>query len=201
LNLIFKGEKKLLLPGFSDPVLESQRSFRILLEAMSHPGRVFPLEVGMKVPEPLHIAAAALALALLDFDTPLWTDLAPDSEAANWIRFHSGCPLAEDPFSGRFGLITGDCGLSLMSRFHPGLDEFPEESATVIIQVDGLVFGNGKKLTGPGIEKEHYLAVEGLPEDFWGAWKANHHLYPLGVDVILTTWLELAALPRTTRVE
>ena len=199
--MIFKGERRPVLPGFSEPAVDSQRSFRILLEAMSHPGRVFRLGVNMKVPEPLQVASAAVALALLDFETPLWTDLASDSEALNWVRFHSGCPLAEDPFSGRFALITGEFGLSSMGQFHPGLDESPEDSATLIIQVRGMAFGRGKKLTGPGIEKEHHLDVEGLADDFWENWKANQRCYPLGVDVILTAGRELAGLPRTTRGE
>jgi alpha-D-ribose 1-methylphosphonate 5-triphosphate synthase subunit PhnH len=201
LKLILQEERERFLPGFSDPVLDSQRSFRVLLEAMSHPGRIFRLELAMEVPAPLHIAAAASALTLLDFETPLWTDLAFDSEAVNWIRFHCGCPLAKDPFSGRFALITDGRSLSRIDSFHPGLDESPETSATLIIQAGGLFFGRGKKLTGPGIDNEYLLAVEGLGEDFWAAWKTNHSLYPLGVDVILTAGRQLAALPRTTRVE
>jgi alpha-D-ribose 1-methylphosphonate 5-triphosphate synthase subunit PhnH len=67
--------------------------------------------------------------------------------------------------------------------------------------VEGLTFGKGRKLTGPGVEKEHFLEVEGMPEGFWSDWKANHSQYPLGVDVILTAGEVLAALPRTTSAE
>jgi alpha-D-ribose 1-methylphosphonate 5-triphosphate synthase subunit PhnH len=63
-----------------------------------------------------------------------------------------------------------------------------------------LSFGNGRRLTGPGIEKERFLDAGGMPEGFWSAWKANHSKYPLGVDLILSAGRELAALPRTTLV-
>jgi alpha-D-ribose 1-methylphosphonate 5-triphosphate synthase subunit PhnH len=109
--------------------------------------------------------------------------------------------LAEDPAAGRFALITGDPNRNPLGRFCRGTEEYPGESATLIIQVGGLAFGKGRKLTGPGIEKEGFLEVEGMPEGFWAAWKANHSRYPLGVDLILSAGKELAALPRTTLVE
>jgi alpha-D-ribose 1-methylphosphonate 5-triphosphate synthase subunit PhnH len=159
------------------------------------------LDVGLVAPEPLHPASAAVALALLDFETPLWTDLPFDSEGVEWIRFHCGCPLAKEPAAGRITLITGDPNRMPLGEFSPGTDESPGDSATLIIQVAGMAFGSGRKLTGPGIEREHFLEVKDVPEGFWTAWKANHSRYPLGVDVILTAGCVLAGLPRTTLVE
>jgi alpha-D-ribose 1-methylphosphonate 5-triphosphate synthase subunit PhnH len=168
---------------------------------MTHPGRIFRLDADLEAPSPLYPASAAVALVLLDFETPLWTDLTLGSGGVAWLRFHCGCPLAEDAAAGRFALIASAPNSMPLGRFCPGTDEAPGDSATLIIQVDRLVFGSGRKLTGPGIEKEHSLTVEGLPDGFWTGWKANHARYPLGVDVILTAGRDLAALPRTTRVE
>jgi len=198
--LIALEKRRGFLPGFSDPVLDSQFVFRAVLGAMSYPGRIFMLDVGLVAPEPLHPASAAVALALLDFETPLWTDLPFDSEGLEWLRFHCGCPLAEEPGECRFALITGDATRIPLGRFCQGTDESPGDSSTLIIQVGGLAFGKGRKLTGPGIEKEHFLEVEGMPDGFWAAWKVNHARYPLGVDLILSAGRELAALPRTTLV-
>jgi alpha-D-ribose 1-methylphosphonate 5-triphosphate synthase subunit PhnH len=199
--LIVLEKRRGLLPGFSDPVLDSQFAFRAVLGAMSYPGRISMLDVGLVAPEPLHPASAAVALALLDFETPLWTDLPFNSEGVDWIRFHCGCPLAEEPAAGRFALIIGDPHRMPLENFFPGTDESPGDSSTLIIQVGGLAFGKGRKLTGPGIEEEHFLEVEGMPEGFWRTWKANYSRYPLGVDLILTAGEVLAALPRTTLVE
>jgi alpha-D-ribose 1-methylphosphonate 5-triphosphate synthase subunit PhnH len=189
------------LPGLSDPILDSQRAFRAVLGATSHPGRLFQLNLGLRVPAPLHPASAAVALTLFDFETPLWTDLPADSDALEWIRFHCGCPVIEEPAGGRFVLITSDRNQTPLGEFNQGTDESPGDSATLILQVGGLTFGRGRRLTGPGIEKENYLEVAGLPEGFWEEWRVNHSRYPLGVDVILTAGSQLAALPRTSRAE
>ena len=94
-----------LLPGFSDPVLESQDVFRKILEAMAHPGRSISLDVDLQAPRPFHQAAAAICLTLLDFETPLWTDLAAASDAVHWLKFHSGCPWVSSPSAAAFAFI------------------------------------------------------------------------------------------------
>ena len=90
-----------------------------------------------------------------------------------------------------------------MGQFHPGLDESPEELRQLLsFKWAACPSAVGRRLTGPGIEKEHFLEVDGPSGRILGGrGRANHSLYPLGVDLILTAGQELAALPRTTRVE
>jgi alpha-D-ribose 1-methylphosphonate 5-triphosphate synthase subunit PhnH len=88
-----------------------------------------------------------------------------------------------------------------LDRFDAGTDEYPDRSATIIVQVDMLSAGVGRRLTGPGIESEVRLDAPGLPERFWEGLRANHGRFPRGVDVLLTAGSRLAALPRTTAVE
>ena len=64
----------MLVPGFSEPVLASQAVFRTVMEAMARPGQIAEIGVALAPPAPLGIAAAALALTLLDFETPVWLD-------------------------------------------------------------------------------------------------------------------------------
>jgi alpha-D-ribose 1-methylphosphonate 5-triphosphate synthase subunit PhnH len=190
-----------LRPGFSDPVMESQGTFRTVLNAMINPGRVLSAGGSLKAPEPLHPAAAAVCLTLLDFETPLWVDLPGGSESMRWLQFHCGCPLIPHPSAAKFALITNWTDAPSLGEFYIGKDESPGSSATLILQVSGLTSGSGRRLAGPGIETESFLAVEGLPDHFWTFWKANHRLYPLGVDIIFTAGSVLAALPRTIEVE
>lgn len=183
--------------GFADPVLDAQRCFRALLEAMSRPGRVQTLAVELEPPPPLGRAAAAALLSLADADTPVWTDAG--AEAADWLRFHAGCPLVAAPGDASFLLACS--APPPLGRLQTGTEEEPHRSATLILQVAELEEGQGWRLTGPGIESAHQLRVQGLPEGFLTAWAANHARFPRGVDVVLCAGGRLAALPRSTRIE
>jgi alpha-D-ribose 1-methylphosphonate 5-triphosphate synthase subunit PhnH len=188
-----------LMPGFSDPVLDSQRSFRDILQAMAHPGKAVTLGAGLQVPTPLHQAAAAVCLTVLDMETPLWTDLPESSDAVDWLRFHCGCPVVQDPSNAAFALITRGEFLTSLDPFNHGEDAFPEKSTTLIVQVSALLSGSGRySIRGPGIAVCERLNIHGLKEGFWKAWRVNHGLYPLGVDVLFSSGTTLVALPRTS---
>jgi alpha-D-ribose 1-methylphosphonate 5-triphosphate synthase subunit PhnH len=186
-----------LTPAFADPVLGAQGCFRALLEAMARPGRPQRITGPATPPAPLGAAAAAALLTLADADTPVWTDAGAAAEA--WLRFHAGCPLVADPAAAGFLLATGTP--PALATLAQGSEEEPHRSATLLLQVAGLQEGSGWRLTGPGIEREHRLRVQGLPADFTTQWAANRAGFPRGVDVVLCAGEWLAALPRTTRVE
>jgi alpha-D-ribose 1-methylphosphonate 5-triphosphate synthase subunit PhnH len=189
-----------LQAGFADPVLDSQRVFRGVLEAMAHPGRVVRLPP-LAAPAPLGAAAAAVCLTLLDFDTPLWLDRAAASpRVAEYLRFHCGVPLVHSIGTARFALIADARALPPLEVFEAGTDERPDLSATLLVQVDDLQGGRGWRLTGPGIDGEARLDVRGAPA-LQDLARANATRFPRGVDVIVCAGDRLAALPRTTRVE
>jgi alpha-D-ribose 1-methylphosphonate 5-triphosphate synthase subunit PhnH len=186
-----------LTPGFAEPVLEAQRCFRAVLEAMARPGRVQVVPALPEAPAPLAPAAAAVLLTLADADTPIWLDAG--EAAAAWLRFHAGCPITAHPAEAAF-LLAGAKPPALRD-LALGTEEEPHRSATLVLQVAELAEDAGWRLTGPGIEHEHRLLAEGLPASFMAEWAANHALFPRGVDVILCAGDRLAALPRTTRLE
>ncbi|MGI9450585.1 MAG: phosphonate C-P lyase system protein PhnH, partial [Geminicoccaceae bacterium] len=82
-----------------------------------------------------------------------------------------------------------------------GTSEYPERSTTILMQVQGLDDSLGARLTGPGIETEARLTIDGMPPDFWSQWFANQRQFPLGVDLILTAGDRIAALPRSISAE
>jgi alpha-D-ribose 1-methylphosphonate 5-triphosphate synthase subunit PhnH len=187
-------------PGFADPVLASQQTFRAVLGAMAHPGRVVSVQ-GPDAPSPLGPAAAAVCLTLLDFDTPLWLDpAAATADVVSYVRFHCGAPLVDTPGAARFALVVDPAGLASFDAFDPGTDERPDLSATLVVQVDHLGGEGGARLRGPGIEDQTSLTVSGAPW-LWDAVRVNAARFPRGVDVILCAGARLAALPRTIRVE
>ena len=185
-----------LSPGFADPVLDAQASFRAILEAMSRPGRIQRIEARIAPPAPLCTAAAAALLSLADADTPLWLDAG--EVVAEWLRFHCGAPITPEIGAARFALACG--AAPSLEALDVGTDEDPQLGATLILQVAGLVAGDGWRLTGPGIQHEHRLRVLGAPADFTAAWARNHTLFPRGVDVLLCAGDSIAALPRSVTI-
>lgn len=191
------------LPGFDDPVGGSQRVFRAILDAMSHPGKIVVLSDVEEAPAPLNAATAAICLSLVDFETPLWadTDIAASGEAMNYLRFHCGCPVTQDPAEARTGLIADGANLTSFARFNQGSDERPDLSTTLVVQVEDLQDGGDVTLSGPGIKSTTALGVSGVTADFWSAVQANTGLFPRGVDLILASGNRIVCLPRTTKVE
>ena len=189
-----------LKPAFADPVHDAQRTFRVVLEAMARPGSVWPLHGLPRPPAPLSPAAAAVCLTLCDLDAPLWIDPAAIA-AADYLRFHTGAPVVDVPADAAFVLALAVDGLPPLNRLRLGEPDYPDRSATVVVQVSRLVAGDGWRLSGPGIETTARLMVADLPDDFPERWAANHALFPLGVDLILAAPDSVAALPRTTRLE
>lgn len=189
-----------LSAGFGEPGVEAQRTFRLLLDAMSHPGRIATVDGALTAPRPLGHAAAAVCLTLVDYETPLWIDAAA-LPATDWLRFHCGCPVTADPAAAGFALVPGGGRMPALQSFGLGEDEYPDRSTTVILEVEALGAGSPVRLSGPGIQTVAELRVAGLPDGFWAEWQAHGALFPRGVDVILTAGRRLAGLPRTVRVE
>jgi alpha-D-ribose 1-methylphosphonate 5-triphosphate synthase subunit PhnH len=180
------------LPGFADPVLDAQRNFRAVLNAMSRPGRVQRILPPPAVPRGLSPAAASVLLTLVDSATPLRLDAG--SDAAAWVRFHCGCPLVGDDAA-----FVLDPAASLRD-LDAGTDEAPQGGATLILEVAALEEAPGWRLTGPGIRDTHLLRVVGAPQGFVADWAWNRARFPRGVDAILCAGTRIAALPRSVAI-
>lgn len=186
-------------PGFSDPVLDSQSTFRKVLDAMSRPGVAVSLDVAA-APTGLNGASAALALTLMDFDTPIYLSESLQSDAVtSWLRFHCSAPLTEAPREAAFAILAESDAWPMLDQFNPGDAKYPDLSTTLILQVEALTGGPEIGLTGPGIQDEAIVSPRGLPEDFWDVRAKNVAAFQLGVDCFITSGHGLFGLPRTTR--
>ena len=179
--------------GFAEAPIQSARAFRDVLEAMARPGTIRRVS-GALPPAPLSVAAGVVLLTLCDGTTPLHL-AGPANRPAlrDWITFHIGAPLvpARDA---TFALGRWE-DLQPVTRFKIGQPDYPDRSATLIVECDRLA-PHGPSLTGPGIETATWL---NLPET--AAFRANRALFPLGFDTIFTAGDRIAGLPRSTRVE
>lgn len=188
-------------PGFDDPTFGSQAVFRLALQALSLPGRVIGLPPVAQLPMQGQPAGALLLLALLDSDCPVWlSDSLAGSDAEAWLRFHTGCRVLHDPGKARFLWLAAGDPWPALSELDVGTDEYPDQSATCVMEVHGFGGANGSNLglRGPGISGELSLNVSGLPSDFSDQWGANHNAFPRGVDVFLCSGAQVVGLPRST---
>lgn len=190
------------IPGLSDPVFDSQAIFRAVLDAMARPGRIVAMPRGIDAPDGLAPAAAQTCLCLLDQTMSVWLDDVVRTPAAEtYLRFHTGCDIAEDPAQANFALLSGNGRIADIGLFNPGTPEYPDRSTTVILQIDGLIEGSGTRLTGPGIESERRLDVREAPAGLWRTVAANNSLFPLGIDFLFVSGNRMAGLPRSVQVE
>ncbi|MCK6420370.1 MAG: phosphonate C-P lyase system protein PhnH [Aquabacterium sp.] len=214
--------------GWADPVADAQAVFRMVLLAMSFPGRIqsLPARVTatMGVPQvatPVAwpAALAAVSLCLTDADTPLYLHGTLDqSGARRWLKFHAGASACDEPGAAAFWLArASDLPTLPWDAMALGTDDAPQVGATLCVEVDGLADELtaemplaaseplALRLRGPGIavdtQATRSLVVAGLSRDMWSRRGAMVESFPRGFDLILTCGPRLAALPRTTRVE
>jgi len=185
--------------AFPAPVLASQAAFRALMEALARPGTVKPLPPAAAAPSPLTATAAAVALTMLDYETPVWLDapLAQRPQVADWVRLHTGARVTSDPREAAFAFIADPVHAPAFDGFSLGTPEYPDRSATLVLQVED--FGSGQRLllAGPGIADVRSFSARPLPPDFQNRIAANRALFPRGVDMILVSPDAVAALPRS----
>lgn len=188
--------------GFDDAALGSQTVFRQALSALSRPGEILELGVEAETPAGLNDAACALLLTLLDQDTSLWLSPgAASGPAGPYLRFHTGCTLVANVSEADFALVSSADELPELNLFKAGSDEYPERSATVVIQVGEITGSGGWTLSGPGIDGSMPLRAEGLGSRFVEAWNACRRAFPRGIDVFLASGRRVAGIPRTTLIK
>ena len=178
--------------GFGNPPVAAAYAFRAAMNAMARPGQVQDIG-GATPPEGISVAAGSLLLTLCGPETGVY--LAPDVDSETlrgWLAFHTGAPIVAAK-QADFAL-GGWEDLQALSRFRIGTSEYPDRSATLIVEMRCLDAPNAV-LTGPGIKDAARMQ---LPE--LAAFQANAALYPLGLDFFFASGSQLAALPRSTQV-
>jgi alpha-D-ribose 1-methylphosphonate 5-triphosphate synthase subunit PhnH len=192
----------MLAPAFDDPPLASQAVFRTVMEAMARPALPRPLSAKLTPPRPLSPLAAAVALTLLDYETPFWLDagLAADEAIAAFIAFHTGAPRTMDGCEASFAFISDPAAMPAFESFAPGTLEYPDRSTTLVLQVASFAEGEALAFSGPGIAGSRRFSAAPVPADFAARLAANRALFPRGIDLVLVSDDAVAALPRSIRV-
>jgi alpha-D-ribose 1-methylphosphonate 5-triphosphate synthase subunit PhnH len=190
-----------LLPGFTEPVPDSARCFRAILEAMARPGSVQPLPVLPPAPKGWNAGMTAAAMCLLDADTPVWLSPAADTDAARaHLAFQCGAPIVAE--ADRAAFILADAGdlPELAHRPAVGIPDYPDRAATLILRTGGFGGAQAAMLSGPGIKDTVRFAPSGVSKEGWAVLQENSALFPLGFDTVFAAPEAVAALPRSTRI-
>ncbi|WP_420586303.1 phosphonate C-P lyase system protein PhnH [Ruegeria sp.] len=178
--------------GFRNAPIDAAHAFRAVMTVMARPGEVRAIS-GSHPPAPLSVAAGTVLLTLCDPDTKVHLAGDANTDAVRqWLTFHTGAPLS-DAADADFAVGTWEA-LSPLGAYRVGTPEYPDRSATLIVECDTLT-QTGAALTGPGIKDVAHLSLPDI-----GALQLNSALYPLGCDFFFTCGDQIAALPRSTQI-
>ena len=181
-----------------DPVFDSQKVFRLILEATSNPTRVVHIKESADKLFGSCPAFLAVAMTLLDNETSFSVrgdDSLPDEIASLTLARREKTESADflfvcDPDDLKIVIETAKCG-TLAD---------PHKSATIIIQNDGEPSCR-LTLSGPGIDGQATVRVSQMVKDTIVLRSAQSYEYPQGVDLIFVSGArELFAIPRLVRV-
>lgn len=195
------------LPGFANPVHDSQRTFRALLDAMARPTLPQRIDAvrasSLRAPAPLGAGAAAVVLALCDEYAPIWLDpaLRASEEVVAWLRFHTGARIVDDAAEALFVVASSPRAVPPLDELMLGTDEDPHLSATVVVDATGVGTVGALRATGPGVDGEALWDGAGLSEALLAQHEQQGGLFPRGVDLILVAGDVVRAIPRTTVLE
>ncbi len=168
----------------------SQQVFNALMWALSYPGRVQPLPGSG--PQPF----LNIGETLIDLETSYYT---PQAELQSQLAELGARSKSPELASYQFYPELNERSLEIVRNAPIGSYLSPDDSATLII---GAEIGSGYPLllSGPGIQTETTLLINGIPPAFWELRKEMRR-YPAGWDIFLVGNDQLVGLPRTTDVE
>ena len=193
-----------------DEVFDSQKNFRILLDAMSRPGKVVSLHPHSfgRFPQGFNPHVLTLMKTLCDNNVTIFTY---DRTYQNYLQANTGSEPVDNPAMADYALFGGRRYSGGFSKLKTGTPEFPEDSTTTIVTVDSLAegvcgdFSDNTlvlRLKGPGIKHSNTLFINGLDSEYAAVFSSLNRAFPLGLDLILAdTEGRISCLARTTRLE
>ncbi len=191
-------------------VFDAQTHFRLLMDSMARPGKIYMLNgVAINPPRSLNRASALIGLALLNADVTFFASRSPD-DIADYLRTNTASRPADAP-TADFLFLSGIDDPTLIDRAQTGSLSYPETGASVIIDVtavsDQPLPANDLAqiltlhLTGPGIKTTQTVFINGLNPALLDSVRKKNAEYPLGIDLILADADDrVICLPRTTKI-
>lgn len=208
------------LTEINKEALLSQKTFRILLKAMAHPGRIYPLPANCEIQNLYqgialveHNYALALILkTLLDHEIGFCVLGEGKKELETLVMEFTGS-FPTDLESADFILVSDGDSKGQILKAKEGTLEYPETGASIIFCVKYICDSPIKNQTekdlnckvrfkGPGIKGEISAYFYGLKADEFHYLKEKNSQFPLGIDsIFVDAEANVLCVPRSTNIE
>lgn len=181
----------------------TQAIFRLMLGAMSYPGRC--CKAAEATSEPLSLLAAD---CLIDHETTFALIGFEQTEQSQHIQSRTGSACVETDRA-EFIFINGNSSQGCIESAKRGTLAYPDEGATLIYQLPSAELAELEanrleqvRMTGPGIKDMISPPAGSLDHTEYTLLRDINAGYPLGVDTFIMWGESLAmAIPRSTRIE
>lgn len=190
-----------------ESIFTTQRVYRILLQAMAHPGRIYsilqktPYQVETE-PEPLSLLSPLLE-TLLDRNVS-FTVINDSNDYTREIELMTRSEVKEISEADFIIVFEGTTNGAIFNA-KQGTLEHPEDGATAIYLVNACSNENKKGalfLNGPGIRKGIFISIDGLSREELNAHKSLRGNFPCGVDLIfIDVYGNLTCIPRSSTIK
>jgi alpha-D-ribose 1-methylphosphonate 5-triphosphate synthase subunit PhnH len=186
-----------------NPSETHQALFRLMLKAMSYPGRCYGAD-----PDTSEALSLLAADCLVDHETTFALIGYESSQQAQRIQGRTGSPCVETD-QADFVFINGNCSQGRIASARRGTPAYPDEGATLVYQLPAALLAEleanrleAVRMTGPGIDRMIRPPIDSLVQSEYALLRDINAGYPLGVDTFIM-WGEshVMAIPRSTRIE
>ena len=179
----------------SSQIIQDHTVFRVLLKAMSRPGKVYQLPQHDREQQ----SVVQLLGCLLDNEVSL---AVLDDAALEIALLRQTNSLQALPEEADFIVAAHGTTCGWLTGFKRGTLEYPDAGATVVYLVETLQADEDEIiLSGPGVNGTVSLAISGFDMRELDRLKEVNMEYPLGLDVILIDRdNKVACIPRSTKI-
>lgn len=183
-----------------DEVLDAQKVFRCLLEAMANPGRRCSIRQQQEKLFGENADILAVAMTLLDAKVP-FSALENQALTEQILLLTHAKPVAPEEADYVF-VSSANQLLTVMQKAKEGTLENPHSSATIVWKIPGGQLEREVLLSGPGVKGKTAVTVPQEVADAMQQRDVQEYEYPQGIDFIfLLPESELLCIPRLVRME
>lgn len=189
-----------MTPALPKSCLDNHACFRVLLQAMSRPGKILSLPDSSA--DNFESSLIRLLDAVLDQQASCHL-VHPDADLEQKITDQTGARFTNAETADFILAPDGD-SLGTIVLAKRGELNFPDRGATILFGVENLANSgeeNSFTLSGPGIRDSVQVSIAGLNQQELMLLKEVNCEFPLGVDsIFLDRRNQLMCIPRSTRI-